>query len=193
MRASCTDATRGALTIKDGGSGVILNIVDSSGHTIFAITTSFGFNGYSNHTSFTTGLSGINAIPADSSKPQITDGFTTFSTIFTPKSPVSIITLQANLQVAHTIGGAIMVCSIFANGAIDAVATNYVIYDNGATSDGIISIGYVDKSFSGAARSYKIRCGTQGAGTLYINLFENGTAVYGGTETSYLFIEEVIQ
>ena len=129
-------------------------------------------------------------IPVDNTKPQNNEGDEILTATITPSSATSKILIQAGIT--GTLGNAAgtITIALFRDSVADALASAWV-----STSTGyglIIPFAYQDSPSSTSAITYKIRLGYPGSGAgMYVNRSTNGTAIYGGTMTSWMTLTEI--
>jgi hypothetical protein len=181
-----TDVTRGALTIKDGGSGVIQKWVDSTGRVVFAITSGFKglqlVNAYQNITGIrSTSLS----IPGDTTRPQITEGgmFLNISTF--PTMPDSDVRIYGHLAASWGVANQVAACALFRDSETDALVVSPHYSNTVGTIESVIIVDHLDENTGGEPHWYQIRCGAV-AGTFYLNAGYTGVARYGGSLKSFM-------
>lgn len=134
---------------------------------------------------------GTTTIVVDDTTPQISEGNSVFTVVFTPKVSYSRIQIESLLHYATpTAAGSVTLQTLFLNGGANAVRTA-AVFQNSAT------VGQIDQhkliySYSPGSISpitIHIRLGSSVAGTLYLNREQTVTR-YNGTVESYLKITE---
>lgn len=129
---------------------------------------------------------GAVVIPADNTKPQITEGAQIISKVFTPLSATSKILVEITVYVTSS-ATAIVAASLFKDSDVDALATGFA---NLTAGDEMIPITFRHEfsSVSLDPITFTIRTGASAG-----NIFYNGTisiALYNGTIGSNMIITE---
>ena len=129
---------------------------------------------------------GAAVIPADNTKPQISEGAQIMSQVFTPKSATSKILVEVTVYVTST-SAAIVAAALFKDSDVDALATGFA---NLSAGDEMmpITFRYVYASVSTSPITFTVRTGGS-AGTIYYN-GTISTALYNGTIGSNMIITE---
>lgn len=132
---------------------------------------------------------GTTVIPYDDTIPQNTEGDQYLSVAITPKDSVNILKIDSSLYAAHT-SGAHFVSALFQDSVADALAigTHYTIT---AAAEIEIPLHTQRQAGTTSATTFKIRAGSDQAGTMTVN-GAGAARKYGGVLNSILSIEEVM-
>ena len=134
------------------------------------------------------------SIPADNTKPQITEGAQFFTLSITPQYNNSIIRLRLLAHIAHNFAGEMNICcSLYRDSVADPLASG-IVAPGSPASVGQISVDIDDTPNTLLAVTYSMRFGkvTPTAATAYIN--RSGSSVFfGGALTTSLEATEIKQ
>ena len=147
----------------------------------------------SSFTRYTTAVSSSNAIPADTTKPQKTEGTETATATLTPSNSSNLLRITATTNIHKGTSSAYAVMCIFRDSDSDAMASQMFGVDNSATpQSGTIMCQVTAGSTS--STTFKLRIGTE-AGAYASNQGAAGTALagvnYGGTLGNSILVEEI--
>ena len=132
---------------------------------------------------------GTTLVPVDNTIPQITEGDEYMTLAVTPRSGGSILKIDVVITLSHSVGSQQMVAALFQDAGADALAVGPTL--SGAAT-GWITINFSHRiaSVSTAARTFRVRAGSNGAGTTTFNGI-SGTARLGGVIASSITITEI--
>lgn len=132
--------------------------------------------------------SGATGIPIDDTIPQNTEGIQFMSLSVTPSSAASILRVRHSATYSNSLGDYITT-ALFRDTTANAVAAN-TSYQSAANSAIIGAVEHMELASAATATTYKIRAGSNSAGTIRINAY-NGGRVYGGVAAGFIGIEEI--
>jgi hypothetical protein len=156
----------GFLSMENGG---IVNVINASSITAFAITAAAG---------------GPQIIPLDNTVPQITEGDQVLSATITPKKTGNKIFGLISFNGDASAANLAMVAAVFKNGAASAFAATWSQDLNGSS---LVSFDFFDEATSVSPITYTVRVGPAAAGSIYIN--RNSSTLSGGQllgDTNYI-------
>lgn len=147
----------------------------------------------SSFTRYTTAVSSSNSIPADTTKPQKTEGTETATATLTPSNSSNLLRITATTNIHKSADSAYAVMCIFRDSDSDAMASQMFGVDNSATpQSGTIMCQVTAGSTS--STTFKLRIGLE-TGTYASNQGAAGTAMagvnYGGTLGNSILVEEI--
>lgn len=119
------------------------------------------------HTDESSLASGATIMPFDDTIPQNTEGEQFLSAIITPKSATSKLRIDVSMFLAHS-AATWITAALFVGTTADAIAAASE-YQDSAWTGGMISFSAAVSSASTAARTYTVRAGGNGAGTINMN------------------------
>ena len=134
---------------------------------------------------------GTTQIPSDDTIPQNTEGDQYMSLAFTPFSATNTLKIDVVLQLASSAGGGRMSGALFQDSTANALAVSTQGFID-AGKPMMLSFTYYMTSGTASATTFKVRAGTQQAGTTTFN----GSAsarLYGGVSSSSITISEISQ
>ena len=147
----------------------------------------------SSFTRYTTGVSSSNAIPADTTKPQKTEGTETATATLTPSNSSNLLRITATTNIHKSASSAYAVMCIFRDSDSDAMASQMFGVDNSATPQAGTIMCQVTAG-STSSTTFKLRIGLE-TGTYASNQGAAGTAMagvnYGGTLGNSILVEEI--
>lgn len=134
-------------------------------------------------------LTGTTLFPLDNTTPQNTEGDQYMSTDFIALSDKSILEIDVDISLASSTLGTLSM-GLFQDSILNALRAKPVGYisSTSATING--SMKHLMKSTSTASTSFKIRAGSNLAGTTYFN--GNGAGLFNGTCFSSITIKEYL-
>lgn len=128
-------------------------------------------------------------VPLDDTIPTATEGQEVLSLTYAPISAVNILKLNFNLQVAVA-SPSVASVGFLNKDAGSAVSAIQAFGDNGAGNAGrILSAQYMSTAAATTASVWRVRFGPVSAATGYVN-GSGGTRLFGGTDMSYVQLEE---
>lgn len=132
---------------------------------------------------------GTTLVPFDNTIPTNTEGDQYMSLAITPKSATSKLRIDVCLFLSHSAGGA-GIASLFQDSTSAALAAGFVGF---YTAGGIIQVVFTHYMTSGAtsATTFKVRAGSNAAGTITIN-GQTSAQIMGGASASSITITEVV-
>ena len=147
----------------------------------------------SSFTRYTTAVSSSNSIPADSTKPQNTEGSQTATAAITPSNSSNLLRITATTNIHKGTSSAYAVMCIFRDSDSDAMASQMFGIDNSATPQAGTIMCQVTAG-STSSTTFKLRIGTE-SGAYASNQGAAGTALagvnYGGTLGNSILVEEI--
>lgn len=130
-------------------------------------------------------------IPWDDTIPQNTEGNEVLATAITPLSATSTLYIKFFCNGNHSgAGGNGTMAALFVDSTANAISV-FGSQNQGANWQTTISIAASVASSSTTSRTYKVRVGSSGGVTFYVNGNNTGTRVFGGASTAMLEIWEV--
>ena len=163
-----TNKTLGAGTVMPAGS--VLQVVNTQTGALITGTTLF---------------------PADDTIPQNTEGFEVMTLAITPKFATSMLIIQSIAHVSISIAGAYRLQSaLFQDSTASALAASSMWADSGGQCQSEQIITHKMIAGTTSATTFKIRVGSQSAGTVSFN-GSGGTRLYGGVIASSITITEI--
>jgi len=130
-------------------------------------------------------------IPWDDTIPQNTEGNEVLTAAITPLSATSSLYIKFFCTGNHSgAGGNGTMAALFVDSTANAISI-FGVPNNGANWQTTISIAASVASSSTTARTYKVRVGSSGGVTFYVNGNNVGTRVFGGVSTAMFEILEV--
>ncbi len=140
------------------------------------------------YSEYTTYSSSATTLPFDDTIPQITEGDEILTATITPTNAANNLLIQAVVYVSDN-GSGRPACALFQDAVSNALAVS-----PGSISNTTVLIPLVisirKSAGSTSAQTYRIRVGTNGGGSLYVN-GNSGGRLYGGVLKSTLFIQEI--
>jgi hypothetical protein len=130
-----------------------------------------------------------NTFPDDDTIPQNTEGAELITVSITPKFATSTLRVRFNAPIASLTAIATMVVALFRDTTANAIAagSNVILSANVRSQ---LSLAAEVSAGSTSATTFKIRMGSNGAATMYIN-GANATRFYGGASRAILIVEEI--
>ena len=130
-------------------------------------------------------------IPWDDTIPQNTEGNEVLTAAITPLSATSSLYIKFFCTGSHSgAGGNGTMAALFVDSTANAISI-FGVPNNGANWQTTISMAASIDSSSTTARTYKVRVGSSGGVTFYVNGNNVGTRVFGGASTAMFEILEV--
>jgi hypothetical protein len=131
------------------------------------------------------------AIPADNTKPQNSEGEEVFAAAITPTSSTNKILVEAMIQgTSNPTAAGTIILALFKNNDASAVAASFSSHT--ASYANQISLTYQDSPATTSEVTYKLRAGFVSGGTgLYMNGNNSGQSVLDGTLTSWIKLTEI--
>ena len=134
---------------------------------------------------------GTTLLPADDTIPQNTEGFEVMTLAITPKFATSMLIIQSVAHVSVSIAGSYRLQSaLFQDTTASALAASSMWADSGNQCQSEQIINHKMTSGTTSATTFKIRVGTQVAGTLSFN-GSSGVRLFGGVMASSITIWEI--
>lgn len=131
---------------------------------------------------------GTTLIPFDNTIPQNTEGDQYMSLTITPKSATSKLLINVVFMGGHSVSSASIAVGLFQDSIANALAVGWnVISGIGFTN---INYSYYMTSGTTSSTTFKVRAGSNSAGTTSFNGYA-GAAEYGGTLASSITITEI--
>ena len=162
LRRSGTSIGFGKIGFLSMEAGGIVNVINASSITAFAITAAAG---------------GPQIIPLDNTVPQITEGVQVLSATITPKKTGNKIFGLISFNGDSSVANLAMVAAVFKNGAALAFASTW---SQDLAGSSLVSFDFFDEATSVSPITYTVRVGPAAAGTIYINR-NNTTQLLGDT------------
>jgi hypothetical protein len=162
LRRSGTSIGFGKIGFLSMEAGGIVNVINASSITAFAITAAAG---------------GPQIIPLDNTAPQITEGVQILSATITPKKAGNKIFGLISFNGDSSAANLAMVAAVFKNGAALAFASTW---SQDLAGSSLVSFDFFDEATSVSPITYTVRVGPAAAGTIYINR-NNTTQLLGDT------------
>ena len=162
LRRSGTSIGFGKIGFLSMEAGGIVNVINASSITAFAITAAAG---------------GPQIIPLDNTVPQITEGVQILSATITPKKAGNKIFGLISFNGDASVATLAMVASVFKNGAASAFAATW---SQAIASASLVSFDFFDEATSVSPITYTVRVGPTAAGTIWINR-NNASELLGDT------------
>jgi len=132
---------------------------------------------------------GTTQIPYDDTIPQNTEGTEFFTLAITPTSATSKLIINFSTILNHTATTAVLNTCLFQDSTANALAvSSSQNVNNGGFM--VLSGSYYMTSGTTSATTFKIRCGSNSAGTTTLNGVGGGRA-YGGVSNSFITITEI--
>jgi len=162
---------------------------DASGNidqNCLAKRTSFGQLHFVKNASY---LTGTTLFPLDNTTPQNTEGNQYMSTDFIALSDKSILEIDVDISLGSTVLGTLS-AGLFQDSILNALRAKPVGYisSSEATING--SLRHLMKSTTTSSTAFKVRAGSNFAGTTYFN--GNGAGLFNGTCFSSITIKEYL-
>lgn len=169
--ASFNDGTgiaNGAIGNSQLASGVIVQVIDTLSNAASTGTTQ---------------------IPNDDTIPQSTEGTEFMTVSITPKSATNKLIIEASAWLTNNTADRWLTAALFKDSGADALAscTEYMATGAGSANTRVY---HSETAGSTTARTYKIRCGSNGSGTLTFNGV-SGARLFGASTHSYIRVTEV--
>lgn len=134
---------------------------------------------------------GTTLLPSDDTIPQNTEGFEVMTLAITPKFATSMLIIQSVAHVSANTGGAIRLESaLFQDTTASALAASSMWADSGGQCQSEQIITHKMTSGTTSATTFKIRVGSQTAGTISFN-GQGGSRLFGGVIASSITIWEI--
>lgn len=132
---------------------------------------------------------GTTVVPFDTTIPQITEGNEFLNITYTPADAANILVVEAEVHVSHTAGGQCAV-SLFSNPTANALKT---AADHFSAAGAIIQVYLLHRMVAGTTSpiDFRVRAGTQLAGTMVLNGVNGPVDVYGSALVSWIRVTEL--
>lgn len=137
---------------------------------------------------FGTGNSGTTVLPNDSTIPQNNEGVEFATLTITPKSSTSKLLVQGIFYGTTNPAGTIAV-ALFRDSTVDAIAAHSVTVPT-SNHYKVIPVTTIVSSSSTSPTAFKLRAGTSGGSTIYINRSSGATPSLGGVGKSGIIVTE---
>lgn len=131
--------------------------------------------------------SGTTTIPLDDTIPQITEGNEFMTLAITPKSTTNLLIIDAELFVSHS-AVARMIGALFQDATANALAATSV-YQGTAGGEVKLFIRYTMTAGTTSSTTFRLRAGSNTAGTIYFNGFSTGRTLGATTKSSMVIYE----
>jgi len=138
-------------------------------------------------TNFSAVTTGTAILPFDDTIPQITEGFEIMTQSITPKSTTNVLTIEATISCGSSVPAS-MTAALFQDSTANALAAAST-YMATATGPINIKISHTMTAGTTSATTFRIRLGTDAAGTTTFNGV-GGVRRFGGITTSNIRIIE---
>jgi len=136
-------------------------------------------------------ITGTTLFPADDTIPQNTEGFEVMTLAITPKFSTSMLIIQSIAHVCISLAGAYRLQSaLFQDSTVNALAASSMWADSGGQCQSEQIITHKMTAGTTSATTFKVRVGSQAAGTVSFN-GSGGTRLFGGVIASSITIYEV--
>lgn len=134
--------------------------------------------------------SGTTVLPFDDTIPQNTEGDQYMSQAITPRSGANLLRIDSLLFLSSGASSPWLTAALFQDSTANALAaqSSFLNALNGGLT---VSILYSLRSSTTSSTTFKIRAGTQSAGTTTFN-GDNVGRKFGGVMNSYLIVQEVV-
>ena len=133
-------------------------------------------------------LTGTTLVPFDDTIPQNTEGDEYLSITFTPREASSDLRVVVTLAVSNSVAGH-LTAAVFEGSAESAVGA--AVHRNSGSNDLVtVTFQLILAAASTTARTYKVRCGSDNAGTTTVNGV-SGARKLGGVLTSSISVTEI--
>jgi hypothetical protein len=137
---------------------------------------------------FVAAATGTTIMPFDDTIPQITEGAEFMTITYSPQSTTNHVMVESLAWYSHDAANAQAGMALFRDAVVNALAVTEQ-YQNTATAVVQNSLMYDFVPGATTSITFRIRIGSQNAGTLTFN-GQSGTRRYGGVATSYMKITE---
>jgi hypothetical protein len=133
--------------------------------------------------------SGTTTLPSDDTIPQNTEGTEFITKAITPTNTANLLDLRIKMNMGSSIDSATMAIALFQDSTADALA---VATDQAAaTFFKTIPLDHTMRAGTVSSTTFKVRAGTQSAGTFTFNGIGGTNRRYGGVYYSSINIEEI--
>lgn len=129
-------------------------------------------------------------LPCDNTIPQNTEGTEVITLAYTPKFADSILRIRAVLSGAQA-AQYVTAAALFVDNTANALVAQASY--SGASGHEVYELYHEEVSGNTTSRTYKVRCGPNTAGTVYVNGNQAGTQYFNGVEKSGISITEIRQ
>jgi hypothetical protein len=133
---------------------------------------------------------GTTIIPGDDTIPQITEGDQYMTLAITPRSATSRLVIQVVFIGSHSSGSTAFTAALFQDTTANALAAARVD-QSGAAFMNTIAFTHAMVSGTTSSTTFRIRAGSQAAGTTTFN-GSGGLRIYGGAMASSIIITEYL-
>jgi hypothetical protein len=168
------------LTLPDA-TGTVLSSASTAGFPAGSVVQMVNFQ-------FSTVATGTGTIPIDNTIPQNTEGTEFMSLAITPKSATNKLVITVCIQLDKNNGNT-MITALFQDSIANALAAQVW----GALSSGIslpMSFTHVMTAGTTSSTTFKVRAGSDNAGTVTVN-GRGGGQIFGGVSLSSIVILEI--
>jgi len=173
-------------------NGTVAATVDSGGNIAMASGKTFSATGAVLQVkNFQTGalITGTATIPFDNTIPQITEGFEVMTLAFTPTSSSSKLLISVVTQFSPSVDS-LAVTALFVGTTANALATSFTHTMGSGSYPLIHSFNHYMTSGSTSELTFRVRIGSNNAGTTTFN-GRSGAVRYGGSLASSITITEI--
>lgn len=132
---------------------------------------------------------GTTTIPLDDTIPQDTEGDEYITATITPTNASNKLVIDVVIQLAHSAAGTVLLAGLFQDSIASALAAGWAAKD-GATAFGTVTFRHEMVAGTTSATTFKVRAGSDQAGTTTFN-GSGGTRAFGGIMASSISIKEV--
>lgn len=171
-----------------GGNWVVFNYQKISGLAVVAPSIS-GRVGQVQFTMPGGVATGTTVMVADDSKPQSNEGIQVMTLAITPASASSTLEIEVLVLMDHTSAGSQLIAALFKDS--DADALTVMAHQGPNTSFLSLKLKYVMAAGTTSAITFKVRIGSDTAGTVTFNGL-SGTRRFGGVAGSSITIREIL-
>ncbi len=138
----------------------------------------------------TASATGSTQIPADNTKPQITEGDEVMTLAITPTNASSQLLITVIVMGASDTTARVWTAALFQDATTDSLAANGVAVP-AANSDTSFSLTHTMTAGTTSSTTFRVRVGLSGTGTYTFN-GSGGTRRYGGVTVSSIVISEIL-
>ena len=133
---------------------------------------------------------GTTTVPVDDTIPQNTEANEFITQSITPTSSANVLRISSSFIGTHSSINATMVSSLFQDTTANALSSSFV--SETSANFGIeINVGYVMRAGTTSATTFKLRAGSDTAGTVTFN-GSGGARLLGGVMGSFLEVSEIM-
>lgn len=135
-------------------------------------------------------VTGTTITPQDDTIPQITEGNEVMTLAIVPTLSTNKLLIEATAIVAHSSASSVLVAALHQDAVADALAVSFET-ENAASFAHTIRLSHVMDAGTAASTTFRIRAGSNQAGTLTLN-GTAGARLFGGAAASSIRITEYI-